>query len=117
MLTHTDERHSCDQCDKTFNTIPNLKQHIKGAHGDGFISLCGANFDWSDTQNEHQKDCDDCMIIKELKEALPVNPVKGKQWKKSVAKDESKPFVWLRHIEKYISTVALPTDRCIFPFV
>ena len=47
--THTDERHSCDQCDKTFNTIPNLKQHIKGAHGDGFISLCGASFDWSDT--------------------------------------------------------------------
>ena len=46
--THTDERHSCDQCDKTFNTIPNLKQHIKGAHGEGFISLCGASFDWLD---------------------------------------------------------------------
>ena len=27
--TNTDERHPCEQCDKTFNTIPNLKQHIK----------------------------------------------------------------------------------------
>ena len=51
--THTDERHPCEKCDKTFNTIPNLKQHMKGAHGDGFIALCGASFDWSDPCNEH----------------------------------------------------------------
>ena len=77
--THTDERHPCEECDKTFNTIPNLKQHMKGAHGDGFIALCGVSFDWSDPRNEHQKDCDECIKIKELKDCLPVNPVKGKQ--------------------------------------
>ena len=117
MDTHTDERHSCDQCDKMFNTILNLKQHIKGAHGEDFIPLCGASFDWSNPRNEHQKECNDCIKMKKLKESLPVNTVIGKKWKKSVAKDESKPFVWLRHLEKYISTAAFPMDRCGFPFL
>ena len=115
--THTDERHPCEECDKTFNTILNLKQHMKGAHGDGFIALCGASFDWSNPRNEHQKDCDEYIKIKELKDCLPVNLVKGKQWKKSLAKDQSKPFMWIRQLENYICKAIFPKDRCIFPFV
>ena len=46
---HTDERHKCEQCPKDFNTLPNLKQHEKGAHRGGFIPLCGAVFKWSDS--------------------------------------------------------------------
>ena len=50
IVTHNDQRFDCPHCDKNFNTISNLKQHIRGKHGDGFIDikLCGASFDWSD---------------------------------------------------------------------
>ena len=43
--THTEERFMCDKCNKTFNTITNLKQHEKGKHGEGYIALCGAVYD------------------------------------------------------------------------
>ena len=56
IYTHTEERHNCTQCPKDFNTLSNLRQHEKGAHGKGFILPCGALFDWSDSQNEHQVD-------------------------------------------------------------
>ena len=43
--THTEECHNYTQCPKDFNTLSNLRQHEKGAHGEGFISPCGAVFD------------------------------------------------------------------------
>ena len=115
--THTDERHSCELCPKTFNTVSNLKQHIKGAHEDGFISLCGCSFDWSDKCNEHQKECTECQRLKEEKLHLPVNPVKPKQWRKSIAKDASKPFLWMCTLTNYMAKKCLSLDRCSFPFV
>ena len=36
--THTEERHKCEQCPKDFNALFNLKQHLKGAHRERFIS-------------------------------------------------------------------------------
>ena len=48
IVTHTDQRFPCSKCDKDFNTETNLQQHMKGKHGDGFIALCGAVYDWSD---------------------------------------------------------------------
>ena len=50
LVTHTDEHFACpsDNCDKDFNTLLNLKQHLRGKHSDGFISYCGSSFDWSD---------------------------------------------------------------------
>ena len=48
IVTHTEVRFPCTQCNKTFNTITNMQQHTKGVHGDGFIALCGAAYDWSD---------------------------------------------------------------------
>ena len=36
---------------------------MKGKHGDGFIALCGAVYDWSDQLNAHQEDCTECKKI------------------------------------------------------
>ena len=74
--THTEERFMCDKCNKTFNTITNLKQHEKGKHGEGHIALCGAVYDWSDGRNNHQMDCDDCKALQEQKNSLPEKPGK-----------------------------------------
>ena len=72
--THTNERHQCKQCPKDFNTLSNLRQHEKGAHGERFISPCGAVFDWSDSQNEYQVDCDECKAKRKGKLNQPKNP-------------------------------------------
>ena len=63
IVTHTDQCFPCSKCDKDFNTETNLQQHMKGKHGDGFIALCGAVYDWSDQQNAHQEDCTECKKI------------------------------------------------------
>ena len=80
--THTDQRHKCEKCPKDFNTLTNLRQHEKGAHGEGFISLCGAAFDWSDSRNEHQGECFECGVKKKEKLNQPKYPYKRKQWKR-----------------------------------
>ena len=90
--THTDERHHCEKCPMDFNTLPNLRQHEKGAHGEGSISLCGTVFDWSDSRNEHQVNCDECKDKKKEKLNLPKYPHKQRQWKKSIAKDEGTTY-------------------------
>ena len=66
--------------------MPNLKQHIAGKHGDGFIALCGVSFDWSDDRNEHQQRCDEHIEIKDKMHNNPVFPEKRKQQKKSIKK-------------------------------
>ena len=55
IVTHTEEHFPCSKCPKDFNTITNLKQHMKGKHGDGFIALCGAVYDWSDQRMHTRK--------------------------------------------------------------
>ena len=93
IVTHNDQRFDCPDCDKDFNTISNLKQHIRGKHGDGFISLCGASFDWSDDRNDHQQDCTECSARKDKLQNKPEFPGKRKQWKRSIDKDNAIPFM------------------------
>ena len=69
--------------------MSNLRQHEKWAHGEGFISPCSAMFDWSDSRNEHQVDCDECKAKKKAKLNQPKNQQKLRKWKKSIAKDEA----------------------------
>ena len=90
IVTHTEQCFPCSKCPKDFNTITNLNQHMKGKHGDGFIALCGAVYDWSDQRNAHQADCKDCRRKREELKARPAYPNKRKQWKKSKEDDDSK---------------------------
>ena len=46
MMVHEDKQFKCDTCSKTFNTKPNLQQHIQGKHGEGWRALCGKKFPW-----------------------------------------------------------------------
>ena len=119
--THTEVRYPCPhkECEQTFNTISILKQHEKGSHGDGYISLCGSSFDWSDGRNEHQNECTDCAQRKEEKLHLPKNLKPLKQWKKSVVKNNSTPYHWMKEPTDYCAAEAylFYHFRCVFPFV
>ena len=119
--THTEVRYPCTHkdCAQTFNTVSILKQHEKGTHGDGYISLCGASFDWSDSRNDHQNDCTECSERKEEKFHLPKSLKPLKQWKKSIQKDQALPFLWQKEPTVYSSDVAylFYSFRCVFPFV
>ena len=97
LVTHTDERFPCpsSNCEKDFNTLSILKQHLRGKHGDGFISYCGSSFDWSDSRTGHQRECDDCKKRIYDMSHKPQFPRKKKQWRRSVAKDDEIPFVAL----------------------
>ena len=92
--THTEERHKCEKCPKDFNTLSNLRQHEKGAHGEGYISQCGAAFDWSDSRNEHQVNCTECTAKKNEQLHRPKYPHTRRQWKKSIAKDQATKYFW-----------------------
>ena len=65
LVTHNDQCFDSpdSNCDKDFNTLSNLKQHLKGKHSEGLISYCGSSFDWSDNRTSHQKDCDNCKKL------------------------------------------------------
>ena len=92
--THTEERHRCEKCPKDFNTLSNLRQHEKGAHGEGYVSQCGAAFDWSDSRNEHQVNCTECTAKKNEQLHRPKYPHTRRQWKKSIAKDQATKYFW-----------------------
>ena len=115
--THTEQRHKCTQCPKDFNTLSNLRQHEKGAHGEGFISPCGAVFDWSDSRNEHQIDCDDCKKKKKEKLNKPPNPHERKKWKKSIDKDQSTKYFWRKEnqLDEFYCDITVKESACCSP--
>ena len=53
-----------DVCNKKFNTKPNLDQHQRGHHGDGWPTPCGEFVDWPRKLSAHKKGCPKCIKIK-----------------------------------------------------
>ena len=53
--THENQHHKCDQWNMVCNTVSNLNQHKKGAHGPGWPSKCGKKFDWPMKKARHKK--------------------------------------------------------------
>ena len=51
-----------------------LKQHITEKHGEGSYSYGGEHFQWPDTKNRHQCECDKCKTVKVEKENKPEYP-------------------------------------------
>ena len=50
-------------CDKSYPPEQQLNQHIRGIHGDGFITYCGKSFTWPLGHHRHQKKCTKCKRI------------------------------------------------------
>ena len=41
-----------------------LKQHMRGMHGEGWVSMCGKKYQWPGTMYSHQQGCDQCKGLK-----------------------------------------------------
>ena len=62
--THQGNEFTCDVCSKKFNIKPNLDQHIRGHHGDGWPTPCGETVDWLRNLSAHKRGCPKCIQIK-----------------------------------------------------
>ena len=60
MVVHEEKEFKCNTCGQTFNTKPNLKQHIQGKHAGGWRALCEAKFTWLKPMHKHEKSCKTC---------------------------------------------------------
>ena len=47
---------------------------MQGKHGNGMITLCGKNYQWTDMRYKHEKDCDECQELKVKNEDKPDFP-------------------------------------------
>ena len=73
MMTHakthfekfTCPHKNCSTPDKVYNSKGNLKQHIRGEHGDGWTAFCGEKIKWKSKYNRHIKKCTKCLKLKE----------------------------------------------------
>ena len=63
LQSHNPQEIKCSECDKVVNTEDRLYTHFHGAHGKGYDSLCGQNFQWPGTRSRHQQKCDTCKAI------------------------------------------------------
>ena len=63
--------HQCDVCPRTFKDAGYLRQHRRGAHGRGWMALCGHVVDWPPKLHRHQRKCDTCKEIKAKKKGRP----------------------------------------------
>ena len=64
---HMNILHQCDVCPRTFKDAGYLRQHRRGAHGRGWMALCGHVVDWPPKLHRHQRKCDTCKEIKAKK--------------------------------------------------
>ena len=72
MLIHSkthSEKYKCDQpnCptpDREYNSKANLRQHIRGEHGEGWVAPCGKQCKWKSMYNRHIKKCDTCIALR-----------------------------------------------------
>ena len=63
MVVHEDKEFKCDTCGQTFNTKPDLKQHIQGKHAGGWRALCGAKYKWPKPMHKHEQSCKTCCKL------------------------------------------------------
>ena len=79
-----DQKFDCNQCSLSTNIQANLQQHIRGAHGRGWVSPCGIKYSWLPKMFRHQKKCQKCKLIKQKKETG------AKKLAKQIAKENAK---------------------------
>ena len=76
---------TCDDCKdepkEVFYTKSNFRQHVRGAHGPGYIARCQKVCKWPSERRKHQMECDNCKRILFEKLSEPKNP-----WKKTLQK-------------------------------
>ena len=63
MIIHEEKEFKCYACSETFNTKPNLQQHIQGKHGEGWRALCGKKYMWPKKMHNHERLCKSCMKL------------------------------------------------------
>ena len=70
LTSHTSvNKYVCDKCDHKTNSQSNLDQHIRGKHGEGWISDCGEQFLWHTRLHRHYNKCKECEQIQSAKES------------------------------------------------
>ena len=84
---HLDATFTCDQCDKTAPTQEKMYSHYRGAHGSGYEAPCGDWSQWPGKRARHQKNCDKCKELLQLKKRKNV-PFKLTQDFKTQVKSE-----------------------------
>ena len=63
---HGDLKFQWDICGRVFDDFNYLRQHKQGAHGRGWMTLCGKAVDCPPHKlHWHQSKCDKCKKIKE----------------------------------------------------
>ena len=62
----------CINCSFDTNTEANLRQHVRGAHGPGWVSPCGKRFSWPPKMFRHRKKCSGCQGIKKRKDTAAI---------------------------------------------
>ena len=53
----------CDDCEYNGNMQYNLDQHVRGAHGAGWLAPCGIQFPWKPQWSNHIKSCKACKVL------------------------------------------------------
>ena len=70
LVMHTTQL-ICEYCpkstNKTYTSVPALKQHIRGLHGPSWTAYCGEHFKWKSRYFKHLGKCLTCKAIKKQK--------------------------------------------------
>ena len=53
----------CDACEYKGNMQYNLDQHVRDAHGAGWLAPCGIKFTWKPQHSNHIKSCKACKVL------------------------------------------------------
>ena len=68
MNVHLEQSLKCQGYERVFPTSEKRYSHFRGAHGKGYDSLCGKNFQWPVTRARHQAKCDTYKALKRKKD-------------------------------------------------
>ena len=62
-INHQNRSFDCKLCSKSFTSLTYLKQHVKGKHEGGFVTLCGTVYPWPKPKFKHEDSCLNCRDI------------------------------------------------------